>query len=104
MAVRYIGTVRYASIFDKKYGTLVRYASKIELKYVTLYGTVEDARYVVRKFWAYRTVLPSLATGKETYPLLSIIISCHLSRPIGSNISNLLGYYSTITAPGYLIA
>ena len=26
MAVRYVGTVRYASIFAKKYGTLVRYA------------------------------------------------------------------------------
>ena len=26
MAVRYVVTVRYASIFDKKYGTLVRYA------------------------------------------------------------------------------
>ena len=26
MAVWYVGTVRYASIFAKKYGTLVRYA------------------------------------------------------------------------------
>ena len=44
--VRYVGTVRCASIFAKKYGTLVRYASKIEL----MYGTVQGARYVVRKF------------------------------------------------------
>ena len=60
--VRYLSTVRYASIFAKKYGTLVRYAffkmvrvryaSKVELKYGTLvrYGTVQGARYVVRKF------------------------------------------------------
>ena len=56
MTVRYVSTVRYASIFAKKYNTLVRYAffvmvrvryaSKIELKY----GTVQGARYVVRKF------------------------------------------------------
>ena len=44
------------------------------------------------------------ATGKETHALLSIIISCHLSGPIGSKISYLLGYYSTSMALGYLIA
>ena len=44
------------------------------------------------------------ATGKETYATLSIIISCHLSRPIGSKIFYLLGYYSTSMALGYLIA
>ena len=43
------------------------------------------------------------ATGKETYASLSIIISCHLSRPIDLKISYLLGYYSTSTALGYLI-
>ena len=31
------------------------------------------------------------AIGKETYASLSIIISCHLFRPIGSKISYLLG-------------
>ena len=44
------------------------------------------------------------AIGKETYASLSIIISCHLSRPIGSKISYLLGYYSISMALGYLIA
>ena len=44
------------------------------------------------------------ATGKETYASLSIIISCHLSRPIGSKISYLLGYYSTSMELGYLLA
>ena len=43
-------------------------------------------------------------TGKETYASLSITISCHLSRPIGSKISYLLSYYSTSMALGYLIA
>ena len=43
------------------------------------------------------------ATGKETYALLSIIISCHLSRLIASKFSYLLGYYSTSMALGYLI-
>ena len=38
------------------------------------------------------------ATGKETYGSLSIIISCDLSRTIGSKISYLLGYYSTSMA------
>ena len=35
MAVRY-GTVRYASIFAKKYGTLVRYShsAKVRVRYV----------------------------------------------------------------------
>ena len=44
------------------------------------------------------------ATGKETYVSVYIIISCHLSRPIASKISYLLGYYSTSMALGYLIA
>ena len=44
------------------------------------------------------------ATGKETYASLSMIISCHLSRPIGSKISYLLGCYSTSMVLGYLIA
>ena len=35
------------------------------------------------------------ATGKETYASLSVIISGHLSSPIGSKISYLLGHYST---------
>ena len=53
-------TVRwYGTPFLLWYGTLVRYASKIELKY----GTVQGARYVVRKFLTYRTVLPSLASS-----------------------------------------
>ena len=43
------------------------------------------------------------ATGKETYASLSIIISCHLSRPIASKFSYLLGYYSTSMALGCLI-
>ena len=54
--MRYLGTVRYASIFAKKHGTLVqyaffvmvrvRYASKIELKRGTLvrYGSRCDVR------------------------------------------------------------
>ena len=71
--------IRYASIFAKRYGTLVRYVGTVRLFcngtgtvrwYGTLQklnwsairwnGTVEGARYVVRKFWTYRTVLPSL--------------------------------------------
>ena len=44
------------------------------------------------------------ATGKETYASLSIIISYHLSRPVGSKISYLLRYYRTSMALGYLIA
>ena len=43
-------------------------------------------------------------TGKETYASLNITLSCHLSRPIGSKIYYLLGYYSTSMALGYLIA
>ena len=30
--VRYVGTVRYASIFAKKYGTLVRYAFSVMVR------------------------------------------------------------------------
>ena len=59
------GTVRwYGTPFLEwyGYGTLVRYASKIELKY----GTVQGARYVVRKFRTYRTVLPSLVASKKS--------------------------------------
>ena len=39
MAVRYVGTVRYASIFAQRYGTLVRYAffGMVRVRYV---GTV----------------------------------------------------------------
>ena len=44
------------------------------------------------------------ATDKETYASLSIIISCHLSRPTAFKISYLLGYYSTSMALGYLLA
>ena len=44
------------------------------------------------------------ATGKETCASFSLIITCHLSRPIGSKISYLLGYYSTSMALGYSIA
>ena len=40
----------------------------------------------------------------KAYASLSIIISCHLSRPIDSKISYLLGYSSTSMALGYLIA
>ena len=32
--VRYVGTVRHASIFAKKYGTLVRYAFFVMVRYV----------------------------------------------------------------------
>ena len=32
MAVRYVGMVRYASIFAKKYGTLVHYASFVMIR------------------------------------------------------------------------
>ena len=39
MAVRYVGTVRYASIFAKKYGTLVRYAFFVMVR-VRYVGTV----------------------------------------------------------------
>ena len=41
------------------------------------------------------------ATGKETCASLFIIISCHLSRPIGSKISYLLGCCSTNMALRY---
>ena len=34
------------------------------------------------------------ATNTKTCASLSIIISCHLSKPINSNISYLLGYYT----------
>ena len=37
--VRYVGTVRYASIFAKKYGTLVRYAFFVMVR-VRYDGTV----------------------------------------------------------------
>ena len=37
--VRYVGTVRYASIFAKKYGTLVRYAFFVMVR-VRYVGTV----------------------------------------------------------------
>ena len=37
--VRYVGTVRYASIFVKKYGTLVRYAFFVMVR-VRYVGTV----------------------------------------------------------------
>ena len=55
--MRYVGapqfllrsTVRYVFFVMVR----VRYASKIELKY----DTVEDARYVVRKFRTYRTAI-----------------------------------------------
>ena len=47
-----------------------------------------------------KLLLTVTATGKETYALRTIIISCHLSRPIGSKISYLQGYYSTIMARG----
>ena len=49
-------------------------------------------------------LLIATATSKETYALLSIIISCHLSGPIASKISYLLGYHITSMALGYLIA
>ena len=72
-AVRYVSTVRYASILAKKYGTLVRYAFflMVRVRYV---GTVRfknwtevryGSRYVVRKFWTYRTVLPSLMLSQK---------------------------------------
>ena len=62
--MRYVSTIRYASIFAKKYGTLVwyaffgmvrvryvvQYASKIEQKYGTLVLYGSGARYVVREF------------------------------------------------------
>ena len=38
MAVRYVGTVRYALIFAKKYCTLVRYAFLVMVR-VPWYGT-----------------------------------------------------------------
>ena len=44
------------------------------------------------------------ATGKETCASLSIIISCHLSRPVCSKISYLLGRHSISMALGYSIA
>ena len=44
------------------------------------------------------------ATGKETCASLSIIISCHLSRRIGSKMSYLLGYYCISMALGFSIA
>ena len=43
MAVRYVGTVRYASIFAKKYGTLVRYAFFVMVR-VRYVGTVRLLR------------------------------------------------------------
>ena len=39
MAVRYVGTVRYASIFAEKYGTLVRYVFFVMVR-VRYVGTV----------------------------------------------------------------
>ena len=33
-SVRFVGTVRYASIFAKKYGTLVQYAFFVRVRYV----------------------------------------------------------------------
>ena len=65
--VRYVNTVRYASILAKKYGTLVRYAffvmvrvryaSKIEMKY----GTLVRFKVQGTQFASFeRTVLPSL--------------------------------------------
>ena len=70
--VRYVGTVRYASIFAKKYGTLVRYAffvmvrvryavyaSKIEMKYGTLvrYGSKWKVRSTQILNVPYRTAI-----------------------------------------------
>ena len=50
ITVRYVvGMVRF------KNWTKVRYAGTVRW-----YGTVQGARYVVRKFWTYRTVLPPL--------------------------------------------
>ena len=43
-------------------------------------------------------------TDKEPCAALSAVINCHLSRPIGSKISYLLGYYSTSTAVRYSVA
>ena len=48
------GTLRW-------YGTL----QKLNWSTVRWYSTIQSARYVVRKFWTYRTVLPSLATGNQ---------------------------------------
>ena len=46
------------------------------------------------------TIINRHCTGKKTCASLSIIISCHLSRPIGSKSSYLLGYYYTSMAQG----
>ena len=52
--VRYVGTVRYASIFAKRYGTLVRYAFFVMVR-VRYVGTVRlfvmvRVRYVGTRF------------------------------------------------------
>ena len=75
--VRYVSAVWYASIFAKKYGTVVRYAIfvMVRVRYVGTVrwnGTVEGARYVVRKFWTYRTVLPSLLNTTVCSTLLKL--------------------------------
>ena len=77
--VRYVGAVRCASVFAKKYGTLVRYAffvmvrvryvSKIELKYGTLvrYGSRCEVRSTQILNVPYRSAI--LAYKAEAYYL-----------------------------------
>ena len=46
MAVRYVGTVRYASIFAKKYGTLVQYACFVMVRVRCTFFVMVRVRYV----------------------------------------------------------
>ena len=57
--VRYVGTVRYASIFVKKYGTLVRYAfiAKVRVRYV---GTLFEL-----KIPDFSHIAPAFCTQKQ---------------------------------------
>ena len=46
MAVRYVGNVRYASIFAKRYGTLVRYAFFVMERVRYAFFVMVRVRYV----------------------------------------------------------
>ena len=58
MAVRYVGIVRYASIFAKKYGTLVRYTffTMVRVRYVgTLFELkIPDFSHIATDFCVQR--------------------------------------------------
>ena len=102
--VRYVGAVRYASIFAQRYGTLVRYAffgmvqvryaSKIQLKYGTLvrYGSRCEVRSTQIPNVPYRTAILAWKCKKRD------IFVVHFGRQING------GWGGAIAPPRPLLA